>query len=535
MLDSEILSALLRASSQEKLDEISLRSPKEFDEVKRAAESYTAGMKWIPNSGPQTLAYRHPAELLLYGGQGGGGKSDLMLGLAFTAHRRSLLMRRQYTDLGGMTERAIEINGSRNGYNGSPPPKLRTDDGRLIEFGAALHSGDEQSWQGRPHDLLGVDEATQFLESQIRYLLGWLRTTDPNQRVRAVLGTNPPLDARGDWIIGMFRPWLDITHANPAKPGELRWFVTSPDGKDMEVDGPEPVQLPGAKDVSRPTSRSFIPAALKDNPYLLDTGYQQKLDNLLEPLRSAVRDGNFMAARADDAYQVIPIQWIIEAQQRWKPDGFQGVTMTAAGLDPAAGGDETALACRHGGWFAPLQTVTGDIARDPAHAAGLVVAHRKDNCPVIVDVGGGYGGPTLLLFKENGWDAVRFDGGSSSTARSRAGDYTFYNKRAEAWWKMREELDPSQQGGSAIALPPDPRLLSDLAAPRFEMTTRGIKVESKDDIKDRIGRSPDRGDAVVMCLSEGSLAVARRLGGTLNGREPKVIMSRYAQNRARKR
>jgi hypothetical protein len=131
-----------------------------------------------------------------------------------------------------------------------------------------------------------------------------------------VLGTNPPLNADGDWIIGMFRPWLDITHPKPAKHGELRWFVTAPDGSDLEVDGPEPIELDGRKLL--PMSRTFIPAALRDNPFLINTNYQANLDGLPEPLRSAVRDGNFMAMRQDADFQVIPTQWVIEAQGRWK-------------------------------------------------------------------------------------------------------------------------------------------------------------------------------------------------------------------------
>lgn len=478
-------------------------------EVEKLALDATAGMKWIPNPGPQTDAYFSPADVLLYGGQGGGGKSDLGLGLAFTAHKRSLILRRKYANLGSLTERALGINGSRNGYNGSPPPLLRTGDGRYIQFAGNQHLGDEQDWQGQPFDLKVFDEATQFLELQIRFHIGWLRSTDEGQRVRAVLATNPPVDADGDWIIGMFRPWLDVTHPKPAKHGELRWYVTGPDGKDMEVDGPSPVELPGQTQPAIPMSRTFIPAALKDNPYLINTGYQAKLDGLPEPIRSAVRDGNFMAARADDEWQVIPTQWIIEAQARWKPDGFKGKPMTAAALDVGAGRDETVLSPRHGGWYAEQKTMTGPEAKDEAHSASLVVRHRKDNCPIIVDVGGGFGGPASLLFKENGIPFLRFNGSDGSTAKSRDGSLMFYNKRAEAWWKMREELDPNQPGGSPIALPPDPQLRSDLAAPTWSMTTRGVLVESKEDIKKRIGRSPDRGDAAVMALSEGERAAAR--------------------------
>lgn len=470
------------------------------------ARAHVKGMAWLPSPGPQTRAYFSPADVLLYGGAGGGGKTDLLLGLCFNEHRRSLILRRQYTDLAALTERAIQINGTRDGFNGSAPPKLRTKDGRLIEFGATARLGDEQTFQGQPHDLLGIDEAVHFLEQQVRFLMGWLRTTDKGQRVRAVLATNPPTSAEGDWIVGMFRPWLDLTHPNPAKPGELRWFVTDPDGKDAEVAGPSPVEMGGRTLI--PMSRTFLPAKLSDNPYLAKTDYQAKLDNLPEPVRSAVRDGNFMAVRADDPWQVIPTQWVVAAQARWKEDGWRQLQMTAAGLDIGAGRDETVLAMRYGGWYAPVQTVKGEAAKDPSHAAAMVVKYRKHGCPIVVDVGGGFGGASLVLFKENGIAHRAFNGAGRSTAKTRDGKLGFINKRAEAWWRFREELDPDQEGGSVVALPPDPQLRADLTAPTWEHRTNGIQVEAKEDIKKRLGRSPDRGDAVVMALSEGNAAVA---------------------------
>jgi hypothetical protein len=480
--------------------------------VVEAAVAATAGMKWIPNPGPQTLAYFCQADVLLYGGQGGGGKSDLGLGLAFTAHKRSLIMRRKYANLSALTERAIAINGSRSGFNGSPPPLLRTDDGRYIQFAGNQHAGDEEDWQGHAFDLKYFDEATQFLESQIRFHLGWLRSTEEGQRVRAVLGTNPPINADGDWIIGMFRPWLDITHPKPAAHGELRWFVTAPDGEDLEVDGPEEVHLPGADKPSRPMSRTFIPAALRDNPFLINTNYQANLDGLPEPLRSAVRDGNFMAARQDAEFQVIPTQWLIEAQHRWKPDGFKDFAMTAMAFDPAGGGADAAeLAIRHGGWYANLVTTKGEETADGSAAAATIVKHRRDAAPVVVDVGGGYGGAVTLRLKDNGVPHVGFNGASAAMGHTVDGQLKFSNKRAEAWWRFREALNPDQQGGSVIALPPDPELRADLAAPTYEVTARGIQIESKDDLRKRLGRSPGKGDAVVMCLSEGNAAAKREL------------------------
>ena len=62
-----------------------------------------AGPLWAPepSNAPQLAAYNSPADILLYGGAAGGGKSDLLLGLAVTAHRRAVIFRRAYGDLDG--------------------------------------------------------------------------------------------------------------------------------------------------------------------------------------------------------------------------------------------------------------------------------------------------------------------------------------------------------------------------------------------------------------------------------------------------
>lgn len=488
--------------------------PEERKEVETAAIEATKDLLWIPNPGPQTDAYNSMADILLYGGQGGGGKSDLGLGLAFSQHKRSLVMRREYANLGALTERAIEINGTRDGYNGSPPPLLRSVNGRYIQFAGNQHLGDEQKWQGQAFDFKYFDEATQFLELQIRFHIGWLRSVEPGQRCRAVLGTNPPINADGDWIIGMFRPWLDVTYHKPAKHGELRWFVTAPDGTDLEVDDEKPIQLPGAKKPSIPMSRSFIPAALADNPFLVNTGYESKLDGLPEPIRSAVRDGNFMAARADAAWQVIPTQWIIEAQARWKPDGWKDFAMTAMGFDPAGGGKDAAeLVARHGYWFSEIVTARGAETADGSAAAGTIIRHRRDNAPVIVDCGGGWGGQVTLRLKDNAIPFIPFVGSTATGQKTKDRQLGFANRRAESYWRLREALDPDQEGGSPIALPPDPELRSDLASPTYQVTARGILLEPKEDLKERIGRSPGKGDAVAMAWSEGQTAVRRNIGG----------------------
>lgn len=497
--------------------------------------------KFIPSPGPQTQAWFSRADVLLYGGAAGGGKSALICGLALEEHKRSLIMRRKYVDLqggGGLIDELLRLNGSRDGFNGSSPPTLRTADGRVITFGAAANAGDEESFQGRARDLLGLDEAAQFTESQVRFLMGWVRSEDPTQRCRTILASNPPVTSVGDWLVGMFRPWLDLTHPRPAKPGELRWFVTDPDGKDMEVDGPQPVEIGGR--VYQPTSRTFIPAMLSDNPFLAKSDYASRLDAMPEPLRSAMRDGNFMLARQDDAFQVIPTQWIREAQARWTPDPPRHAPMSALAADIAQGGaDDTVLSARYDAWFAPLDVVPGRDTPTGNEVAGLIVAKRRNGCAVILDMGGGYGGATMMRLKDNGIDVVGHKGAEASIRRTADHQFGFFNRRAEIYWRFREALDPAQDGGAQIALPDDPELVSDLTAPRFEVTSRGVKITSKEDVVSELGRSPDKGDAVVMCWSAGPKLQThgnewrKFSGASRSGAAPKVNMGRMAARRTR--
>jgi hypothetical protein len=483
---------------------------KEQADVTAAAFKGTAGMKFIPNPGPQTLAYESEADILLYGGEPGGGKSSLVLGLAFNKHKRSLIMRRQYTDLAGLTEDALKIHGSRDGFNGAPPPTLRIGNEQIIEFGAAKTVGDEQHWQGRPHDFFGIDEAAQFAEVQFRFLMGWLRHENPKQRCRVVLASNPPLTAEGLWIVQFFAPWLDDRHPNPAKTGELRWFVTDEEGVDKEVPGPAEVLIGGR--LMKPLSRTYIPASLADNPFLARGSYKAQLDAMPEPYRSILL-GKFKTTLRDQDNQCIPTAWVRAAIERWTPKPPEDVPMCAIGVDASGGGtDPMVLAPRHDGWYArPIEIPGKDIPMSSAGSfcAGLVISHRLHLAEIIVDMGGGYGGPLYEHLKANEDDPVHsrvkgFRGAESTNRRSIDGKYKFTNKRSAAYWLFREALDPGQPGGSPIALPDVPKIIADLTAPTFEVTPNGIKLEPKEHVVERIGRSTDYGDAITMAWFEGA-------------------------------
>lgn len=516
---------------------LGLLSDDERRRVVDTAMESANGKRWIPSPGPQTDAYFSKADILLYGGEPGGGKTSLLLGLAFNCHKRSLILRRQYTDLGAIVNDMLLIHGTRKGFNGSPPPSLRISDTQVIELGAAARVGDEQHWQGNPHDFIGFDEGTQFAEMQVRFLMGWLRSVDPEQRTRVVIATNPPLSSEGAWVVEMFAPWLDPRHPNPANMGELRWFITDEHGHDREVEGPDEVEVAGR--LVKPLSRTFIPASVSDNPYLAASGYQAKLDALPEPLRSIML-GGFRATFRDDDNQCIPTAWIKEAQLRWTARPPVGVPMCAIGVDVAQGGtDETILAPRYDSWFAPLIDKPGRETPLGRDVAGLILSNRRDGALIILDMGGGYGGATYEHLVENDIPVRAYKGAAAVETRTRDRQLKFVNKRTEAYWRFREALDPSQDGGSVIALPDDPKLVADLTAPRFEVTNRGIKLESKEDVCARLGRSTDRGDAVVMAWSDGAKMPTD--GGDwknkmeqqnrLHGRAPKVIMGRNMKGR----
>lgn len=486
--------------------------------------------RWKPNPGPQSIAYHCAADELFYGGQAGGGKTDLILGLSLTAHSRSLILRRTNSEANELVDRYEEVIGNRDGWNGQKN-KWRLD-GKIIDIGGCQHEDDKQKYKGIPHDLIGFDEISDFTQSQYRFIIGWNRTTEKGQRTRVVGAGNPPTTPEGLWVIQHWAPWLDENHPDyPAPPGELRWYTTI-GGKDVEVDGPGPHKIKGEEVYAK--SRTFIPSTLDDNPDLSETNYGANLAALPEELRVAYKEGRFTNAIRDDNAQVIKTSWIMAAQERWHTEGWKEYEMTAMAIDPAGGGrDKESLVWRHGGWYAEPIITSGEETASGSRAAANVVAHRRNMAPVIVDVGGGYGGAIVQRLQDNNIEHHYFNGAHASSAYTKDGSTRFYNKRAEAWWRMREALDPDQEGGSPIALPPGADIRADLAAPRFTMTQRGIKLESKDEIRKRLGRSPDKGDSLVMCLSEGEAIITRQMKRT-TARKPRVVLGHSKVKRRRR-
>ncbi len=519
------------------LDEILTRLNGMPEEQRKAVEretlEITKDLLWIPNPGPQRKAYYCEADELFYGGQAGGGKTDLIIGLSLTAHKRSLVLRRTNKEAEKLPDRYIEVLGTEEGLNRNTGWRIGD---RIIDIGGCQLEGDKQKRKGIPHDLKAFDEIADFTESQFTFICAWNRSADPNQRCRVVCTGNPPTDPEGYWVIRRWAAWLDPTHPNPAKDGELRWYTTDPKtGKEIEVDGRGPHNIGGEQILAR--SRTFIRSTLSDNPDLAMTDYDSVLAALPERERLAYREGRFDLAMQDRLGQTIPTAWVRAAQARWTERPPTGIPMCALGVDmTGAGKDPMVLAPRYDGWFAPPIEVPAsrfDEERLSSQAAGEIVAVRRDDAVVVIDLGGGYGGGTYEWLNDNKIATVGYKGSAGTGARSKDSSIPFHNVRSEAIWRMREALDPSQPGGSPIALPTDSELTADLCAPTYKIENNTIKVEAKEHVVDRIGRSTDKGDAVVMAWYSGPREsthalefIEQRRRHEMRGQAPKVVLAR---------
>ena len=197
-------------------------------------------------------------------------------------------------------------------------------------------------------------------------------------------------------------------------------------------------------------------------------------------------------------------------------------TLTVA-VDPARyGPDETVLAVRRGAVLLELinwsradlmETVNRiravldqlgvepgiDIARSAVwgSSSGSSRGSRARGLVVVDEVGLGTG--VLDRLRELKYRARGFNGGKMPRAKKR-----FLNVRAESYWHLRELLEAGE-----IALPRDDKLFDELLAICWRPTPDGkIRIEAKEELKARLGRSPDRADAVSMAFGHETQYVA---------------------------
>lgn len=483
---------------------------------------------WLPQPGKQSDAYWCEAEELLYGGAVGGGKTDLIAGLALTAHQKSLIFRRQSTDLDGFWTRLEELARPIVATNNNVKKKMITTTRKVIEGGHLDAPGAEKTWQGRPHDFIGFDEGAQLDELKVSFVIKWLRSTAPGQRQRMVIATNPPIPefkdgklldyGSGQWLKSWFAPWLDKKFNNPAKDGEIRWCYMVADGERMKTIW---VEAPGVYSISTgeylcpreeyneddtdqavARSRSFIRSKMKDNVYLKGSGYAERMSGTPEPLRSMLMNGDFSMKLEDNPFQVIPTNWVLHANRLWEENEefIPALKQLVLCADIAQGGiDATTLAALLDDYtFDQVKRFPGKETPDGPAVVVRLLAERRDQSMVVLDGGGGWSGDTKrTLQSHHNIQSTLFQPSSVTGAWCMELNLKFGNLRAEAWWKMRTDLNPHKRTG--IRLPVNDRLLEQLTTPMFRIDGKVLWVESKEDVAKRItGSSTDEADAVVM-------------------------------------
>lgn len=479
--------------------------------IKTPDHAPTTDVRWQPNPGAQTQGYLTEADVLGYGGQAGGGKSEIQLGIGFTQQWRGAIYRRHYPDLADLVTRGNEILGGSTLYVAGDKKRWELPDGRMVFLSAVQHQNDLIKFQGRARDFIGIDEAAEFPEAWFRYLTGWLRTAKQGQRTRIVLTFNPPQSPEGEWIVKYFAPWLDPDyHGVVALPGELRYFIRYKDA-DVEVENSQPVEIDGQ--AYKPQSRTFIPAGIDDNPHLT-SDYKSQLNMLFEPLRSQLLFGDFSIKPKDDIWQVIPTQWVLDAQRRWRETERPEVALRSVGSDPARGGDDKHAIARLYGTYFELSGYPGkDTPDGNAGANQILEAMGAERAPVYIDVVGIGASVYDHLKVMPGVHAYAVNNAAAVRGTDKTNKYEFANMRAASYWRLREALDPAS--GENICLPDNREVRMDLTAPRYAIVGGKIKVEPKDDIKSRINRSPDDGDAIVMAwygINHNRLSHPFRLG-----------------------
>jgi hypothetical protein len=199
-------------------------SEEEQANVLHLVEDYLGEEKvWTPNDGPQMDAYYSEADVLLYGGAAGGGKTHLELGWAINEAQSGIIFRRETTQTDGLEKEGKNIIGDNARFNGTHI-EWEWPNGKSLKLAGMNQPDDWRKHAGRERDYFAFDEAGEFLEMQVAQIIAWLRAPE-GQRTRVILGSNPPRTSEGLWMIKWFAPWLDERYPEPALPGELRWAV----------------------------------------------------------------------------------------------------------------------------------------------------------------------------------------------------------------------------------------------------------------------------------------------------------------------
>ena len=261
-----------------------------------------------PQPGPQEDFAACEADIAIFGGAAGGGKSYALLlePLRFAPVMpgfQAVIFRRTTTDIrkpGGLWDESCAIYSQIGGTPLQQPLEWVWTKGGKIKFGHLEHESTKYDWHGAQLAFIGFDELTHFSRSQFFYMLSRLRSGTGIQPY--IRGTcNPDADS---WVAHLIAWWIDQDTglAIPERSGVIRWFIREDETLLWADSKEECVRLYGDSslpmdhpDQVMPLSFTFIHSSLDDNQALLkkDPSYRSKLKGLDRVSRARLLGANW--------------------------------------------------------------------------------------------------------------------------------------------------------------------------------------------------------------------------------------------------
>lgn len=264
-----------------------------------------------PQPGPQTAFMCSPADIVIFGGAAGGGKSYalLMEGLRHKdiAGFSGVVFRKNYTQItasGGLWDAAGKLYGQVQGAKPKKTPKLHwlfSPSNARIHFAHLEREEDLMSWQGTEICYLAFDELTHFSRHQFLYMLSRNRSTcGIRPYVRATC--NPDSDS---WVADFISWWINQDTGYPIyeRSGVVRYMCVVNDTIFWGSNPHELAQEHGVN-VEECKSVTFIASKLTDNKVLMakDPSYMANLKALAEVDKERLLYGNWKIRPAAGMY-----------------------------------------------------------------------------------------------------------------------------------------------------------------------------------------------------------------------------------------
>lgn len=270
-------------------------------------------MEIKPQAGPQELFLSSPADIAIYGGAAGGGKTYALL-LECLRHVGNpkfgvVIFRRNANQImseGGLWDNALSMY-MPMGVSAvcSPTPQITFRSGAKISFRHLQYDKDVHSWQGSQIPLICFDELCHFSEAQFFYMLSRNRSTcGVKPYIRATC--NPDADS---WVASFIEWWIDqeTGYPIPERSGRIRYFFRS-EGNLTWGDSIEELSelCAGMPEFSPALCKSvtFIASSIHDNKELLrvDPGYLANLYGLTVVEKERLLKGNWKIRPAAGLY-----------------------------------------------------------------------------------------------------------------------------------------------------------------------------------------------------------------------------------------